>query len=403
MKKLFLLLLPLFVMLTGCVPAELKLRQMPTENPSAPVVVAAFLPLSGTNKMYAEQMQEGLLAAESRINKVTKVSGRRIKVEFFDTAGTAAGTREALLKAEKANAVAAIAGYGTEEVSMLIPHAARLRMPMVIPMATSDYHLQSNPFVYRNCFSDTQQMETLAAYLYFWRKLTDGAIITDRTNDEEYTRGIARNFTQSVSDLGGSIYINLPIDANTPMSEDQLRSVLMTDPEFIMVAAQGKRAAEFIKQLRKGGFTGVICGPDSWDDIDLTDSLAGSDPGECIYTAFFSNENSSTEYKEFRDDFRKRFFHYPSACETQSYDALIFLAIALDNAGDLFDFDRQWRTIRNYHGAAARYTMLPKGNIDRTIYLKSFGVEKSGKSLRPYSRLSRSLQYSRIKDYRVIE
>ena len=43
MKKLFLLLLPLFVMLTGCVPAELKLRQMPTENPSAPVVIAAFL------------------------------------------------------------------------------------------------------------------------------------------------------------------------------------------------------------------------------------------------------------------------------------------------------------------------------------------------------------------------
>jgi branched-chain amino acid transport system substrate-binding protein len=402
MKKLFLLLLPLIVFFTGCIPVELTLRSLP-EDPAAPVVIAAFLPLSGKNKVYAEQMQEGLLAAETRINRVTKVSGRKIKVEFFDTAGTAAGTREALLKAEKSPAVAAIAGYGTEEVSMLISHADRLRMPMVIPMATSDYHVQANPFVYRNCFSDTQQMEALASYLYYWRKINAGAIITDRAHDAEYTRGISRNFNQAVIDQGGSIYSTTVVEADEALSVDQLRTILMTDPKFIMLAASGKRAVIFIKQLREAGFRGVICGPDSWDDLELIAGLDGFDPGECIYTAFFNEENNSQEFLEFKKEFRKRFYHYPAACETQSFDALIFLAVALNGAEDLLVFDRQWRTIRNYHGAAARYTMLPKGDIDRTIYLKSFGVERGGKTLRPYVRIAKELQYSKLKDYRVIE
>ena len=47
--------------------------------------------------------------------------------------------------------------------------------------------------------------------------------------------------------------------------------------------------------------------------------------------------------------------------------------------------------------------MLPKGGIDRTVYLKNIGTrEQNGKSY-PYARLSKQLQYSKIKDYRIIE
>ena len=75
----------------------------------------------------------------------------------------------------------------------------------------------------------------------------------------------------------------------------------------------------------------------------------------------------------------------------------------MNEAEDLFKFDRNWRSIRNHAGAGATYTMLPKGGIDRTIYLKNIGIrEQNGKSY-PYARLSKQLQYSKIKDYRIIE
>ena len=73
MKKILLLLAAVAGIFTGCVPPELTLRHFP-ENPSAPLTVAALLPLTGENRIYAEQMLEGLLAAESRINRSPSIS-----------------------------------------------------------------------------------------------------------------------------------------------------------------------------------------------------------------------------------------------------------------------------------------------------------------------------------------
>lgn len=402
MKKLLTVCAAAFL-LWGCVPEELMLRQPPEEDPAAPVVIAAFLPLSGENRIYAEQMREGLLCAEARLNRIHGINGRKVKVAFLDTAGSAAGTLDALKSAEKLGAVAAVAGYDTDEVGMLIAHADRLRMPMVIPLATSDYHLQVSSFVYRNCFSDLQQMEVLAAYLLHWRQKSSGGIVTDQGSGEEYTRGISRDFTQAMRDIGGSITGEITLSGGALLGDAQLRALLVPDPQFILISSGGKRAAALVRQIREAGFNGILCGPDTMDDDEFIHALAGVEPGEMIYTAFFSEENSSREFKEFRKDFRAKFFHNPGACETQSYDALIFLSVGLDKAENLLDFDKNWRTIRNHYGAAAAYTMLKKGQVDRTVYLKSLGVDRMGEKIRPYPRLSRQIQYSKLQDYKLMK
>jgi ABC-type branched-subunit amino acid transport system substrate-binding protein len=246
-------------------------------------------------------------------------------------------------------------------------------------------------------------MEVLASYLIYWRNIHDAAIITDFHGDGEYTRGISRNFTQAMNDSGGKVTLSVTIQPDAVLLEEQISSLLMTEPQAIMVAAGGRRAAQWVKKLRAAGFAGVICGPDSWDDAEFIAGLDGVEPGECIYTAFFHEGNDSPEFLEFRKEFRKKFYHYPTACETQSYDALIFLCIGLNNVDNILDFDRNWRNIRNFRGAAATYTMLAKGGIDRTVYLKSIGVNRTNGKVKPYARLSRQMQYSKIKDYRIIE
>ncbi|MBR7131229.1 MAG: penicillin-binding protein activator [Lentisphaeria bacterium] len=403
MKKILLLLAAVAGIFTGCVPPELTLRHFP-ENPSAPLTVAALLPLTGENRIYAEQMLEGLLAAESRINNQNGINGRRVKLLAIDTKGSASGSSEALQKAASAGAVAAIAGYGHREVEMLTAHAAKLQMPMVLPVATGDSLTEISPFIYRSCFSDSQQMEVLASYLFHWRQLTRGAIITDSGNNAEYSLNIARHFTQAVKNNDCTIAVNCVIPQGSGLTGRQLANLLAHDPQFILIAASGRRAAEIFGKVREGGFSGVLCGPESWDDQEFLSALGKSViPGDTVFTAFFSEENNSREFKRFRNEFRRRFYHQPGACETQSYDALCFLAIALNEAEDLFKFDRNWRSIRNHAGAGATYTMLPKGGIDRTVYLKNIGTrEQNGKSY-PYARLSKQLQYSKIKDYRIIE
>lgn len=388
-------------MLCGCIPEEFMLRINKEER--TPITVAALLPLSGTNRIYAEQMREGLLCAETEINANGGIGGRQMILRFIDTRGDAVGTRDAVAQAEKLNAAGLIAGYNTEEVSRIIEHSSRLRMPTVIPLATSMYHLQVSPFVYRNAYSDAQQMEMLAAYLRAWRSLTRGAVLIDPVDAPEYSRGIARNFAQAVTDQGGEIVGTTILPANGDVPVETIRSILVAAPQFIIVPSQGKRAADILKKLRLGGFTGIICGPDSWDDTSFIDALAGFEPGDCVYTAFFSPENPSAEFESFRKTFRARFFHNPEACETQSYDALKFLVIGLTGVDNLLDFDKNWQSIRNHSGAAAVYTMLKKGDIDRTIYLNSIGVRRGNGKIVPYARLSRKMQYSQLEEYKVLE
>lgn len=402
MKKTILFTAFIIALVTGCVPPEFVMQPLP-DDPARPVTVAAFLPLTGKNRIYAEQMKEGLTAAAGKINDLNGISGHPLELLILDTKGTEQGSKEALKYAVSRKAAAAIAGYDTSEVSMLVEHAATLRMPMVIPLATSDRHTEVSPFIYRNCFTDSQQMEVLAAYLFFWRQLSTGAVITDLGSDDEYARNIARNFSQSVQDNNCRITMNVVVPADSTLNDRQTADILATAPQFILLASRGKRAAAMFRKLRESGFHGVLCGPDSWDDQEFISALGNIDPGETAFSAFFSDENPSREFKSFAGKFRKEFFHRPGACETQSYDALIFLAIGLNNAGDLLQFDRNWRTIRNHPGAAATYTMLPQGMIDRTVYLKSIGMDRQEGQNFLYTRLTRKIQYSKIKDYRIIE
>jgi len=400
MKKLLLPLLMTLGLLTGCVAPEMKLRVNLDET--TPIKVAAMLPLTGKNHIYAEQMREGLLLAESEINANGGINNRKLQLEIIDTCGTAVGTRAAIDKAIALNTVAIIAGYDTQEVGMIIGNAAALRMPTVIPLATSDYHVQESPFVYRNCYSDAQQMEVLAAYLHHWRNLKRGALLTDPVGDINYSRSVCRDLEQSMKDNGDMVVFKDSLPADGSLPEKLIRDMLACDPQFIFVPSGGKRIATILKALRKAGFNGVICGPDSWDDPEFIAALVDTEPGDCIYTAFFSKENDSAEYERFSAEFRKKYLHLPDACSTQSYDALKFLAIGLSGADNLYKFDKNWRTIRNHIGAAAIYTMLKKGDIDRTVYLNSIGVHR-GKRLIPYARLSKKLQYSKIKDYQITE
>ena len=268
MKKILLLLAAVAGIFTGCVPPELTLRHFP-ENPSAPLTVAALLPLTGENRIYAEQMLEGLLAAESRINNQNGINGRRVKLLAIDTKGSASGSSEALQKAASAGAVAAIAGYGHREVEMLTAHAAKLQMPMVLPVATGDSLTEISPFIYRSCFSDSQQMEVLASYLFHWRQLTRGAIITDSGNNAEYSLNIARHFTQAVKNNDCTIAVNCVIPQGSGLTGRQLANLLAHDPQFILIAASGRRAAEIFGKVREGGFSGVLCGPESCIMISL--------------------------------------------------------------------------------------------------------------------------------------
>ena len=381
---------------SGCVPEEMRLRYNP-ESAEPMVRIAAILPLSGDKRALGEQMLEGIRYAVDELNLDRGIAGRRIELLVIDDQGTGEGAATAMRRAAAEGAVAVVGGYDTIEVEGIVPLAKPLQLPVIVAMATGNGLTETSEFVFRNTFTDRQQADVLAAYLWYWRKLLHVSILVDMAPEAVYSRNIARDFAQYFGDLGGTVMRTLEFNGDD--FEPAVREVLTYGSGAILVPAEGARAARIVNLLRQRGYRGIVCGPDSWDSEEFFNTLSsGILPGMCVYTAFFSPDNPSPEYRSFSDGFRRRFFHRPGSAAVQGYDAVKLLAAALGDAGDIYRFTDNWLAIQKTAGAAGVYTMLPNGEIDRTIYINTVGRDHD--ALKPSGNTARAIQYSTLEMYR---
>ena len=387
----------LLLFCAGCVPEELMLRRDLEKDTC--VTIGAILPLTGSNRHYGDKMLEGINFALEETNSRRGLHGLPIRLVVLDSNSTAVGATRAVEKAAQENVAAIIAGYDTNEVSAILPHVERLRLPTVIPMATDTEHVGFSRFVFRNIYTDRQQAETIAAYLWYWRKVMRLGILVDMAPKEEYSRNIARDVAEYFAGLGGQVVCTAEFRSGENY-ESALRSIMTHAPRAILLPVEATLAAKMIKKLRELGYQGIICGPDSWDSEALIHGLAGlKEPGDCVYMGLLSDESRRRSFREFKRDFAAARFHSPGSEEVQSYDAFKLLLIGLSDADNLLKFNKNWLSIRDHSGAAAVYTMLPRGRIDRTMYIKSIAPPNVANP-DPYSRMLLEFQYSKLETYR---
>lgn len=390
--KIFCLASLLSVALFGCMLDDSPhLAISPEENTFGSVKIAISVPLSGKTSRFGMQMLRGAAQAVKDLNSGRGINGRKVELIAFDSAKVENPVHLAVDR----QAAALIAGYSTSEVRKIIDEAQNVFIPIVIATATADDQVAALPYVFRNAPTDSQQAEALSSYLWYWRQLLRLGVMIDMTPGAEYERNVARAAAQSFHDFGGLVF---SVEYNENDLSRSISEILSSNPQAIMVPSGGELGAKIIKILRNAGYRGIICGPDSWDDEMLLSSLAGFDEvGDCVFVSFFSDDNPESEYRDFRAAFFKEYNYEPGFCETQTYDAVKLAAAGLGGASTLNEFNSNWLMLRNYFGAAGIYTMLPKGNIDRTLYINRIYV--SGEPF-PKAKMIRKFQHSKLATYR---
>lgn len=361
--------------------------------------IGVVLPLSGPQAEYGKKMLNGARFAADELNNHRGHFGRPVELVVFDTASTGDGAAQAFQSAVSAGVVGVVGGYSTVEAQGITPLAKVHRVPLVIPMATGDDDvIGGNSFVFRAVFTDKQQSEMIAGYMKYYRNIKRIVVTVSADPGDIYSRNVARDVADSFRKLGGEVSSFMEISPASP--EKALGESVAYAPDAILLPFEGKLAARYYKILREAGYNGLICGPDSWDDPVFFKTLQGiKSPGNSFYTAFYSDEASHIEFKNFRENFRKKRYYFPGSCEIQTFDAVNMLLAGFGNNGNtLRKFNRNWTALRKYTGAAAVYTMLPKNRIDRTIYINRIGTApEDGRRLVP--RNIAGLQYSRLQDY----
>ena len=399
--KLFTALSALCCMLMfagGMVPEEYIMRIDPVSP--VPVRIAALLPFSGREKQTAERLYEGLDFAAAEINAGRGINNKPFEFKKFDTRGSVSGAVEAVRQAAAWGACAVIAGIDTAEVRAIIPHAVKNRMIVLLPATSDDKVREVSPFVYRVCYSDTQQAEALMAYTYYWRQAKTISVIIDPCEKGDYNRNLAAAVSKAMKQFGGTVINTTMLPVKGTLADSDLAGAVQGMPDVIFVAAENKRAIAILKRLRANGYRGFVCGPDNWNNDEFFSELKNFSSGECFFPALASERSEYDEYRKFCRAFRKKLYYMPGMYECQAYDALKFLAQSLNGIRDLEAFDLNWRAIRNHCGAATLYTMKPGGELDRMIYINGIGVQSSSDGTKTFvPRELHKLLHSKIQEY----
>jgi uncharacterized protein len=207
-----------------------------------PVKLAVLLPLSGPLATASAPVRDGLLAGyygESR---------RRPEIDFYDTAGTAAGAVDAYGKATAAGADFVVGPLGRDEVSAVFGQA-NLPVPLLALNRANAAPPSGNAG-----FSLAPEEDGIIAAEYLLSRERRNALVINGNDDNG--RRAAAAFRQRFTERGGAVAEVISV-ADVPGSiSENLASASQRGADAVFLALKGSTARAIAPQLAIAGLGG---------------------------------------------------------------------------------------------------------------------------------------------------
>ncbi len=332
------LALSLAAVVTACGAAEVVSRPTPP-----PVRIGALYNLTGSQAALDAPSLDGARLAVERINANGGLLGRRVELLERDGQTHTDDVRRAAQNLVAAGVSAIIGLSDTEQVLAAAPTAAAAGIPFVTSGATSPRLPEQVPdWLFLACFGDNTQAAAGAEYAYRRLGARTAVIIYDR--DMEYTRLLARYFSQAFRSLGGRVRGSRGFDGDDPDVAALLgapgRSGAPGDPaspDLVYLAAGPDDAGPVVRRLRAAGYRQPVMGGDSFDSVALA-KAARATGGGVYYTTHAAPglPSANAAVRRFDASYSAAYGRPPqNAFACLGYDAVDLVASAIDSAGSV--------------------------------------------------------------------
>lgn len=288
-------------------------------------------PLTGAASSYGLEVQMGANFAVEQINANGGVLGKQVEIIWRDDAhDPATGVN---VYNELANDVVAFVGPVTTAPTIAVfKVAAEDNKPMVSPSATAYEVTDAGNNLFRACFLDPYQAETMAVFAKNSLGATTAAIVYDNAND--YTIGLRGAFVAKAAELGIEIIAEEVCVAGQADYSAQMSKIADAEADVVFVAEYYEDTAVMLPLAFEAGLDETpLLGPDGW--TGLADQV-GADVEylkNCYFCDSFSNEATGEVAKAFIEGFTASTGAAPAGFTALGYDAARLLFSAIENAG----------------------------------------------------------------------
>lgn len=287
---------------------------------------------------YGQGLTAGIELAIEEINADGGVLGKQIEIVKVDNKSDDTEAANVSTRLATRDKVVAILGPATSgNTKAASPPAIQNKVPLISASATADdvtvdSQGKVREYIFKTCFSDSFQGVTMANFAYTDLEFKNAAILLDNTSD--YAKGLAKNFKEVFTDLGGNILAEDAYQAKDTDYNAVLTKIKSTNPEVLYVPGYYEEVGLIVKQARELGLNVPILGADGYDSPKLAEIAGAEALNGVYYTNHYSPMDDAADVVAFRKAFNDKYKEEANAFNALGYDLAYFAVDAIDRAGE---------------------------------------------------------------------
>ena len=295
------------------------------------IPVGEFASLTGGTATFGQSSHNGDVLAIDEINAAGGVLGKQLHLLTEDDQSKTEDAVASVQKLVNSDRVIALLGEVASSRSMAGgPIAQMAHVPMISPASTNEDVTKRGDYIFRVCFIDPFQGQTMARFALNSLGKHRAAVLTDVKQD--YSVGLDEAFKHTYSTSGGTIVSEQSYSSGDKDFHAPLTSIKASNPDVIFVPGYYTEVSLIVRQARELGIDVPILGGDGWDSQELTKG-AEQQFNNTYFSNHFATEDPDTTVQNFVKKYQAKYNMLPDAMAALGYDAARILADAIKRAG----------------------------------------------------------------------
>jgi branched-chain amino acid transport system substrate-binding protein len=326
------------------------------------ILIGEYGSLTGSEASFGQETHNAIMMAVEEANATGGVNGRKIRILTEDDQSKAEEAANAVTKLITQNNVVAVLGEVASSSSLAAaPICQANKVPMITPSSTNPSVTEKGDYIFRVCFLDSYQGQSMANYLTNELKMKTAALLIDMRSD--YSTGLAQFFEQQFVKNGGRIVARQSYAKGDNDFRSQLTAVRAANPEVIFVPGYYNDIGQIAMQARDLGIQQPFAGGDGWESPKLVE-IGGKALEGSFYSTHYFPSDPNPIIQKFVTKYRQQHGRTPDGLAALAYDATLIAVDAIKRAGttDGPKLRDAIAATKDFHGVTGTITLGPDRN-----------------------------------------
>lgn len=302
------------------------------DSSSDTIKIGFIGPLTGDVSEYGITCLNGAKLYVEEINAKGGINGKLIEFIEKDDKGSATEAVNCYEALMSENVVAILGAVTSTPTIAVAQKAAADGIPMMTPTATQSEVTTYGNHMFRACFLDPYQGQTMSNFAYNELGAKTAAIIYNR--DDAYSEGLYSSFQENAAAIGLKVADIQSYGKDDADFTAQLTAIKTTNPDVLFIPDYYNNVYKIASAAKAAGITATLIGVDGADGVLSIDGADGSVLEGMYYANHYSTDDPSEIVQNFLTSYKNTYKDAVSAFSALGYDGMYILCAALQNVVD---------------------------------------------------------------------